>query len=97
MMHAKLTVGAIAARARGMTDWKRMLALAIVPMALVPGGCITVSAPDKPIVIELNINIRQEVVYNFSIATKYTPTAVGGGTTTSTSGTGAAAPAAAGK
>ena len=27
------------------------------------GGCVNGSAPDKPIVIELNINIRQEVVY----------------------------------
>lgn len=27
------------------------------------GGCVTVSAPDKPIVINLNINIKQEVVY----------------------------------
>lgn len=27
------------------------------------GGCVNVAAPDKPIVIELNINIRQEVVY----------------------------------
>lgn len=27
------------------------------------GGCVNISAPDKPIVIELNINIRQEVVY----------------------------------
>lgn len=26
-------------------------------------ACITLSAPDKPIVIELNINIQQEVVY----------------------------------
>lgn len=26
-------------------------------------GCVSVSAPDKPIVIELNINIKQEVVY----------------------------------
>ena len=26
-------------------------------------GCITLAAPDKPIVIELNINIQQEVVY----------------------------------
>ena len=26
-------------------------------------GCVTVKAPDKPIVIELNINIRQEVIY----------------------------------
>ncbi|KPH60441.1 YnbE family lipoprotein [Novosphingobium aerophilum] len=30
------------------------------------GGCVNVSAPDKPIVIELNINIRQEVIYRLS-------------------------------
>lgn len=29
-------------------------------------GCISVSAPDKPIVIELNINISQEVVYKLA-------------------------------
>ncbi len=27
------------------------------------GGCVNVSAPDKPIVINLNISITQEVVY----------------------------------
>lgn len=26
-------------------------------------GCVSITAPEKPIVIELNINIRQEVVY----------------------------------
>ncbi|VWX56636.1 YnbE-like lipoprotein [Sphingorhabdus sp. 109] len=26
-------------------------------------GCVQVTAPDKPIVINLNINIKQEVVY----------------------------------
>jgi hypothetical protein len=30
---------------------------------LAMAGCINVSAPDKPIVINLNINITQEVVY----------------------------------
>ncbi|MDF2637088.1 MAG: YnbE family lipoprotein [Novosphingobium lindaniclasticum] len=29
-------------------------------------GCVNVTAPDKPIVIELNINIRQEVIYRLS-------------------------------
>jgi hypothetical protein len=28
------------------------------------GGCVTVKAPDKPIEINLNVNIRQEVVYS---------------------------------
>ncbi len=34
-----------------------------VPAACAAGGCVNVSAPDKPIVINLNINITQEVVY----------------------------------
>jgi len=29
-------------------------------------GCISVKAPDKPIVIELNINISQEVIYRLA-------------------------------
>lgn len=35
-------------------------------------GCISVKAPDKPIVIELNINIRQEVVYRLANDAKNT-------------------------
>ena len=35
-------------------------------------GCISVKAPDKPIVIELNINIRQEVVYRLAQDAKNT-------------------------
>ncbi|MBW8754253.1 MAG: YnbE family lipoprotein [Sphingomonadales bacterium] len=35
-------------------------------MASMLSGCISVTAPDKPIVIELNINIKQEVVYRLS-------------------------------
>lgn len=30
------------------------------------GGCINIAAPEEPIVIELNINIRQEVVYRLA-------------------------------
>lgn len=36
------------------------------------GGCVSVNAPDKPIVIELNINIKQEVVYRLSADAKGT-------------------------
>ena len=42
------------------------VAFRVVPIALGLGllsACVQVQAPDKPIVIELNINIRQEVVY----------------------------------
>jgi hypothetical protein len=36
--------------------------LAALP-AVLAGGCVNVTAPDKPIVINLNISITQEVVY----------------------------------
>ncbi len=39
-----------------------LLLAAVLPL----GGCISVNAPDKPIVIELNINIKQEVVYRLA-------------------------------
>lgn len=35
-------------------------------MTALLSGCISVKAPDKPIVIELNINIKQEVVYKLA-------------------------------
>lgn len=41
-------------------------ALAVVVMGSMVSGCISVNAPDKPIVIELNINIKQEVIYRLS-------------------------------
>ena len=30
------------------------------------GGCVTVNAPAEPIVIELNVNITQEVIYRLA-------------------------------
>ena len=36
--------------------------LAIAAMALPLTGCITVEPPDKPIEINLNVDIRQEVL-----------------------------------
>lgn len=38
----------------------------LVAGAMMAAGCVSVSAPDKPIVIELNINIKQEVVYRLA-------------------------------
>jgi hypothetical protein len=35
----------------------------MIAATAVLGGCVTIAAPDKPIVINLNINIKQEVVY----------------------------------
>lgn len=39
---------------------KRIIILSGVGLAL--GGCVQIQAPDKPIEINLNVNIRQEVV-----------------------------------
>ena len=38
------------------------LLAAALPVVMA-GGCVNVTAPDKPIVINLNISITQEVVY----------------------------------
>ena len=40
--------------------------------AVALGGCVTVKAPEKPIVIELNVNIRQEVIYRLAADAKTT-------------------------
>lgn len=43
---------------------KRMTGLGtMLSIGTMIGGCVNVSAPDKPIVINLNISITQEVVY----------------------------------
>ncbi len=49
----------------GFIGGRWMAAIAMAGTAFL-GGCITVNAPDKPIVIELNINIRQEVIYRLA-------------------------------
>ncbi len=53
--------------ARAKTKRKRRILLALPLLGgLALSGCISVNAPDKPIVIELNINIKQEVVYRLA-------------------------------
>jgi hypothetical protein len=39
-----------------------MKILLLAPVLISTAGCVQVSAPEKPIEINLNINIRQEVV-----------------------------------
>jgi len=60
MIHPNLTrKGRNASRKEMEHIGKALLAAA----ALLPlGGCVQVSAPERPIEINLNINIRQEVV-----------------------------------
>ena len=50
------------------TVWNKAPGLVMAGTLGLLGGCVNVAAPDKPIVIELNINIRQEVVYRLDAA-----------------------------
>ena len=42
-----------------------MMAGAVI-LSVGMGGCINIAAPSEPIVIELNVNIRQEVIYRLA-------------------------------
>ena len=79
MTMIKLTFVAAAATIRAKTElfparagqhmkiWRGIGAMAaLVGCAMMVSGCISVNTPDKPIVIELNINIKQEVIYRLS-------------------------------
>ncbi len=41
----------------------RLTMTALMSATSLMGACVNVTAPDKPIVINLNINITQQVVY----------------------------------
>ena len=76
MITPRLTPCAKAAKTGSMmgetTLWRCLIVALPVVGAMTLGGCISVKAPDKPIVIELNINIRQEVVYRLAEDAKNT-------------------------
>jgi YnbE-like lipoprotein len=59
MMQLILTPERQGARRR---DMKKILSLALAFSVVACGGCVRVQAPDKPIEINLNVTIRQEVV-----------------------------------
>lgn len=48
---------------------KTILVLTPIMVAAL-SGCVQVTAPDKPIVINLNIAIRQEILYKLDAASK---------------------------
>ncbi len=50
-------------RMNGAMRKRLAIPISALATAVAAGGCVNVSAPDKPIVINLNINITQEVVY----------------------------------
>ncbi len=54
------------ARRGGVNKAGRIAPVLIALAATNVGGCVSVNAPDKPIVIELNINIKQAVIYRLA-------------------------------
>ncbi|WP_010214739.1 MULTISPECIES: YnbE family lipoprotein [unclassified Sphingomonas] len=42
---------------------KHIVSTASLGAAMALAGCVSINAPDKPIEINLNINVKQEVVY----------------------------------
>jgi hypothetical protein len=79
MMHHELTAperaatsshtsgeGAAAPMGRHSTNIRRAMMATSVILSAGVAGCVNIAAPDKPIVIELNINIRQEVIYRLA-------------------------------
>lgn len=67
MNPAKLTNSACPAHKVPMRGISRACvgAMAVAGSCLA-AGCVTVNAPEEPIVIELNINITQEVIYRLA-------------------------------
>lgn len=72
MNAARLTRPAHAAKVSAMTGRDRRMrgkagrTLVLLAGCVATAGCINVNAPSEPIVIELNINIRQEVIYRLA-------------------------------
>jgi len=67
MKSTDLTKPARQSHKRPMVGKSRAITGAMVVLgSALAAGCISVKAPDKPIVIELNINISQEVIYRLA-------------------------------
>ena len=86
MIHPQLTIGADVAKTCMMqepsnhqwpmglrlTRFRGMAGAVLLGSLIVLSACVSVSAPDKPIVIELNINIKHELVVQLSQAAEKT-------------------------
>ena len=66
MKRANLTKPARQAHRIPMDRRRAMAGVMAMLGAAATGGCVTVNAPAEPIVIELNVNITQEVIYRLA-------------------------------
>jgi len=65
VMERRTGRGRHAVGAARMSMWGLVMVSGLLGAGML-GGCVTVNAPNKPIVIELNINIKQEVIYRLA-------------------------------
>ena len=66
MNAASLTKSVHLAHKARMVGHGRARAVMVVLGSALAAGCISIDAPNEPIVIELNINITQEVIYRLA-------------------------------
>ena len=52
------------------TTFGAMMKRMAIGLVLASGGCVNVTAPDKPIEINLNISVTQQVVYRLDNSAK---------------------------
>ena len=62
VQHADIVGGAKSCDHAKVTPMKITISVLVLAGAAGLGGCIQLRAPDKPIEITLNVNIRQEIV-----------------------------------
>lgn len=66
MKAPKLVDAAYPASRAEMAGTRRVAAMLAVLGSVLAAGCISIDAPSEPIVIELNVNITQEVIYRLA-------------------------------
>ncbi len=49
-------------RGAGDASHRAMRSLSLLPILIAASGCVQVSAPERPIEINLNVNVKQEVL-----------------------------------
>ena len=55
---------------RPVTKHRKMMRSSLIGVLIATSGCVSISAPDKPIEINLNINVTQQVVYRLDSQAK---------------------------
>jgi hypothetical protein len=55
---------------RAVAKHRNMMRSSLIGVLIATSGCVSISAPDKPIEINLNINVTQQVVYRLDSQAK---------------------------